>query len=226
MISGYDTHTKDTAFTIGLQGISMEKADEIETIVLDTFERAAETGFEEDRIQAILNRTELSLKKQKNNFGWSLILNLTPGWNHVDDPLTLLSLNSILDRFREDIKDKQFLSRKIKEHFLNNNHRLTLTMSPKSDYLAQQQEQLDELEANLVSKLSEQERAQAIEQGKILEEMQSKKDSEEVLSCLPTLTLDDIPHSLPKYDGVSQISLGMIRQNMAQYLSPEDFILN
>ena len=50
MISGYDTHTKDTAFTIGLQGISMEKADEIETTVLDTFERAAETGFEEDRI--------------------------------------------------------------------------------------------------------------------------------------------------------------------------------
>ena len=94
MISGYDSHTKDTAFTIGLQGISMEKADEIETVVLDTFEKAAQTGFEEDRIQAILNKMELSLKKQKNNFGWSLIMSLTPGWNHVDDPLTLLRYHS------------------------------------------------------------------------------------------------------------------------------------
>ena len=39
--------------------------------------------------------------------------------------------------------------------------------------------------------------------------MQSTKDSEETLACLPTLTLADIPHSLPQYDGVSQISLGM-----------------
>ena len=150
MISGYDSHTKDTAFTIGLQGISMEKADEIENVVLNTFEKAAETGFEEDRIQAILNKMELSLKKQKNNFGWSLIMSLTPGWNHVDDPLALLSINAILDKFREDIKDPQFLSSKIKQHFLNNNHRLTLTMSPQSDYLVQQKKQLDELEADLI----------------------------------------------------------------------------
>ena len=150
--AGYDSHTKDTSFTIGLQGISMEKADDIESIILNTFEKAAETGFEEDRIQAILNKTELSLKKQKNNFGWSLILSLTPGWNHVNDPLELLSLNPILDRFREDIKDPNFLTSKIKEHFLNNNHRLTLTMSPKSDYLVAQKKQLDDLEADLVEK--------------------------------------------------------------------------
>ena len=61
-----------------------------------------------------------------------------------------LSINAILDKFREDIKDPQFLSSKIKQHFLNNNHRLTLTMSPQSDYLVQQKKQLDELEADLI----------------------------------------------------------------------------
>ena len=186
----------------------MDKVDDIENIILNTLEKAAEEGFEEDRIQAILNRMELSLKKEKNNFGWSLIMSLTPGWNHVDDPLSLLSLNSILDRFREDIKDEHFLGKKIKEHFLLNNHRLTLTMSPKSDYLVQQQKHLDQLEADLVAKLSDQDRAKIIEQGQLLEKAQSTKDSEESLSCLPTLTLADIPHSLPKYDGVSQVSLG------------------
>ena len=60
-----------------------------------------------------------------------------------------------------------------------------------------------------IFRLSDEQRAQAIEQGEVLEKMQSTKDSEETLACLPTLTLADIPHSLPKYDGVSQISLGM-----------------
>ena len=60
-----------------------------------------------------------------------------------------------------------------------------------------------------VFRLTDEQRAQAIEQGEILEKMQSTKDSEETLACLPTLTLADIPHSLPQYDGVSQISLGM-----------------
>ena len=44
MISGYDSHTKDTAFTIGLQGISMEKADEIENVVLETLEKVVKNG--------------------------------------------------------------------------------------------------------------------------------------------------------------------------------------
>ena len=61
-----------------------------------------------------------------------------------------ISINAILDKFREDIKDPQFLSSKIKQHFLNNNHRLTLTMSPQSDFLVQQKKQLDELEADLI----------------------------------------------------------------------------
>ena len=60
-----------------------------------------------------------------------------------------------------------------------------------------------------IFRLSDEQRAQAIEQGEVLEKMQSTKDSEETLACLPTLTLADIPHTLPQYDGVSQISLGM-----------------
>ena len=72
IFTGYDDHTKDTAFTIGVQGIAIDKASEIEQVILETFKKAAQTGFPSDRVQAILNRTELSLKKQKNDFGWKV----------------------------------------------------------------------------------------------------------------------------------------------------------
>lgn len=211
MFSGYDGHTKDTAFTVGLQGIEMDKAETIENVMLDTFEDIAKTGFESQRVQAILNRTELSLKKQKNEFGWSLIMSLTSGWNHVEDPLTLLSINPILEKFKSDIHDENFLKNKVQEHFLNNQHRLTLTMSPKKDFLEQQQKQLNDLETNLVTKLSPNERQKAIEQGQKLSEMQSAKDSEETMACLPTLTLSDIPLTLPNFGGISDIDLNGIK---------------
>ncbi len=197
----------------------MSKTDEIESKILATLEEMAETGFDEQRIQAILNRTELSLKKQKDEFGWRLIMSLTSSWNHAPDPLELLSINPILERFKKDISDSSFLKNKVKDHFLANNHRLTLTMSPTSDYLTKQQSELSDLEAKLVNNLSADDRQKAIDQGKLLEKMQSTKDSEDALSCLPTLSLEDIPLTLPTYDGVSQVPLkasGILGQLSAQ----------
>merc|ERR1719266_402664 len=106
-------------------------------------------------------------------------MNLTHGWNHVSDPLTLLSVNPILDQFRNDIQDKSFLKNKVKEY--------------------------------LVENLTPEERAKAIDQGKLLNEMQSEKDTEDMLKCLPTLTINDIPMTLPKYDGVNHIDIKNIK---------------
>lgn len=42
----------------------MDNADHIEQTIKKTFEDVVETGFDSERIQAILHRTELSLKRQ------------------------------------------------------------------------------------------------------------------------------------------------------------------
>jgi Zn-dependent M16 (insulinase) family peptidase len=46
----------------------MENTDLIEATIKKTLDDVAKTGFEDDRIQAILHRTELSLKKQVRCF--------------------------------------------------------------------------------------------------------------------------------------------------------------
>ena len=94
---------------------------------------------------------------------------------------------------------------------MGNQHRLTLTMSPKEDYLEKQEEVLKNLEDSLVKKLSPEARNKAIEQGKQLEEMQSEKDTDEKLKCLPTLTIQDIPEVLPKQEGIKDVTVGNIK---------------
>ena len=91
----------------------MDKVDQLEEVIMNTFNEAADQGFEFDRVQAILNRTELSLKKQVNDFGWNIIMNFTHGWNHVSNPLTLLEINPILEKFQNDIQNKSFLKDKV-----------------------------------------------------------------------------------------------------------------
>ena len=61
----------------------MEKVDQLEEVIMNTFAEAADQGFEFDRVQAILNRTELSLKKQVNDFGWNIIMNLTSSESQI-----------------------------------------------------------------------------------------------------------------------------------------------
>ena len=63
-VSGYESSIRDTLFSVGLQGISMDNADLIEKTIKATFDDVTKTGFDAERIQAILHRTELSLKKQ------------------------------------------------------------------------------------------------------------------------------------------------------------------
>ena len=72
-------------------------------------------------------------------------------------------------------------------------------MSPKGDFLTQQQKVLDDLEENLVEQLDAVGRQKAIEQGQLLEKMQSAKDEEETIACLPTLRLSDIAPTLPEH---------------------------
>ena len=100
----------------------MEKVDQLEEVIMNTFAEAADQGFEFDRVQAILNRTELSLKKQVNDFGWNIIMNLTHGWNHVSNPLTLLEINPILEKFQNDIQNKSFLKDKVSSILLTKMH--------------------------------------------------------------------------------------------------------
>ena len=200
-ISGFGAQTRDSIFTIGIQGMDGNKKQEVENTIKETFKHVSENGFEKDRVEAILHRTELGLKDSVHNFGLNLIMGLTPGWNHISEPFQLLRIEDTLTRFKQQLaSDPNYLKEMVRKYFVNNSHHLVLTMTPKDTYLQENQKVLDEIEEKKISCLSSDEKTSVINTGKELLEQQSIKEDESNVACLPSLSVEDIAEKAPVYN--------------------------
>ena len=182
-----------------------EKKDEVLLVIRDTFSKAFEEGFERDRIEAILHRTELALKEKSNSFGLHLIFGLTTAWNHTEtEVLKQLDINERIQKFKDKLEENpRFLEEKVKEYFIDNAHQLVMFMTPKDTFAEEQQKVLDTIEDELGRSRSNEERARLLSEAKELEKAQADKQD---ISCLPSLKISDIADKAPSY-ATSQITL-------------------
>ncbi|KAK9456922.1 peptidase M16C associated-domain-containing protein [Dipodascopsis uninucleata] len=190
--TGLDNSSPINIFSIGLQGVSEENLNKVETIILDVIKTTYEKGFDLGRVEAILHQAELSRKHKVANFGMNVLYSVTPGWFNNVDPLKMLEWTAIVERFREDLKKPKFLESFL-EKFIVDKPLFSFTMVPEDAYggLLDISEQ-KRLEAK-TSNLTYAERQSIYELGiKLLEKQEEKED----LSCLPTLEVKDIPKSL------------------------------
>lgn len=200
-VSGYGAQTRDSIFTIGIQGMDRSNKEEVEKVIKDTFQEVSKNGFEKERVEAILHRTELGLKDSVHNFGLNLIMGLTPGWNHVSEPFQLLRIENTLQRFKHELSnDPCYLQKMVEKYFVNNSHHMVLTMTPKETYVEDNQKVLDEIEEKMVSSLSIDEKQSVITIGKTLLEKQSIKEDEGKVASLPSLSVEDIVECAPIYE--------------------------
>lgn len=187
--TGFQSSTRDSSFSVGLQGIHKDRTEEVWSIIEKTFNGVVEAGFEEERIDAILHRIEISQKHQSSNFGLNLIASLMSPWNHGGDPTEFIQINKNVNRFREAIKSEQFLRNKTVENFLENPHRLYLTMHPDEKYEEKLAQQEAEKLKDKVSRLSDEEKERIGEKGL---ELTSRQNAAPDSSCLPSLGVSDI----------------------------------
>lgn len=200
--SGYESHVKETNFTIGLQNINGQDTDNIVKVIEDTIAKVVEEGFEEEKIEAVLHSYELSLKHKSANFGMNLIMSMTPFWNHAENPLDFLEVNKTVTWFRQQLVEKpDFLQELVRTHFKDNKHKLVQTMSPVENYQELEQQEFDQLEKNLREEVTEEQKKEI--HVKCLE-LQRMQDEKEDSSCLPSLKVGDIN---PEYSGTSLLDI-------------------
>ncbi|KAJ3041990.1 Mitochondrial presequence protease [Rhizophlyctis rosea] len=188
--TGYNSHTRRTNVSFGLQGIRSEDVDMVEEKIMNVLQQAAETGFDSRRVESVIHQMELGLKHRKANFGMTLGQGVMSHWVHGGDPLDALEMSKYIARLRTDLQqDPAYFQKMIHKQFLENKHRLTFVMEPENSYnqiLAQkEQERLKKK----VDALTEEDRKVIYEQGLQLVKNQEEKED---LSCLPTLTEKDI----------------------------------
>ncbi|XP_067935446.1 presequence protease, mitochondrial-like [Watersipora subatra] len=189
-VCGMERSTRDTAFSVGLEGVAAEDVDKVLAIISETFQQVAKNGFPQERVDALLSQIELSTKHQTSNFGLSLMMSLTSSWNHDADPTEGLQVNAFLSRFRQAMADDPtYLQKYVQKYFLDNKHQSTVIMSPDSEYEQKEKAKESIKLKGMVDSLTTEERESVFRKGQQLAENQMK---EEDLACLPTILISDI----------------------------------
>lgn len=200
-MNGIEDSHKEIIFAAGLEGCKADDAQAIEASILECLESVAQNGFAAERVEACLHQLELQQREVGGDsypYGLQLILTSLGSATHYGNPIDILDLDSALKQLREDVKDPNFVSSMIRKHFIENTHRLLLTVEPDTQLATRQLEEEKATLANIKSSLSEEQKTQLVEQAKALEARQNQEDD---VSILPKVGIDDVPLEVHELQG-------------------------
>ena len=188
--TGYDGDSRQPTFTIGLQGIAESDVSVVEGEVERVLRERAVTGFEAERVEAILHQVEVGVKHVSSHFGINVMMRMMSNWAHEQDPIDPLLINRKTDHIRHALAtDPSFFQRLITTHLLDNPARVTLIASPDDDYARKEndreQQRVHAIEAGLDDAARERIREQATA-------LKAQQDSISDPTILPTLSVRDI----------------------------------
>jgi hypothetical protein len=192
---GVDNHVRQAHFSAGLKGIDVEKADQVEALILDTLRGLADGGIESDMIEAALNTIEFQVRELNTGSfprGLALMMGALSTWVYDGDPLAPLQYEEPLARLKAKIEAGGFFEGLIREYLLDNTHRTTVLLRPDPEVAERLEAEEEDRLAKVKESLNELELRQIIEETKALKEAQITPDPPEALATIPGLTLDDI----------------------------------
>ena len=194
---GYDAENRDTLFVAGLKDVEPSAAGEIEKIVHGVFNELADKGIDRELIESAIHQIEFHRKEITNTpypYGIKLLLTFSGSWIHGGDPLKILNFDADLEKLRHELTRGAFFENRIKKFFLDNPHRVLLTLVPDKEMTQEEIRRVRTELDGIQSRLSASETNRVKQEAEALRRLQ---ETEEDVSCLPTLQREDIPASVP-----------------------------
>ena len=200
-LCGLENSNHEMSFMAGLEGSRPEHAMAVEKLLLDTLAQVAEEGIAQDRVEASLHQLELAQREVGGGhypYGLQLILDALPSAIHDGDPVAALDLDAVIEQLRVEARDPDFVPALIRDWFLDNPHRLRLTLKPDTE-LANRRDAAERARlARIKAGLDDAEIEHIVTQARQLAERQSQVDNEEIL---PKVGLEDVPDEMPIAEG-------------------------
>ena len=202
-LCGFDDSIREGIFMCGLEGSDPEKADEVETLILQVLTNIAENSVPQEQVESVLHQIELSQREITGDrfpYGLNLLVNVLTPMLHGGDPIAVLDIDPILKELRKDCENPDFIPNLVKKFLLNNKHRIRLVMTPDGELAAKQVAEEQAKLATMLETLTEADKTQIIEQTAALEARQNQQDNPELL---PKVGLEDIADDLNIPEGTS-----------------------
>jgi Zn-dependent M16 (insulinase) family peptidase len=192
---GLETHMIQMIFSIGLKGVETENMEKAEALVFQTLEELVKEGIDSEDIEAALNTLEFELRENNSGGfprGLSLWLKSLNSWIYDSDPLELIAFEQPLQILKKNARKKGYFEQLIRELFLENTHRSTVTMVPD----AKESERIEAEETNRLAAIqkamSPDELEQIVANTQHLLKLQATPDTEKALATIPLLSRDDL----------------------------------
>ncbi len=195
--TGFDADNRDTLFVSGLKDVASSGADQIEGIILGVLRDLAKNGIDKTLIDSAIHQIEFHRKEITNTpypYGIKLLLTFSGSWFHGGDPLKILNFDADLTRLQKELAGGAFFENRIKKYFLDNPHRVTMTLVPDQEMASNENDRL-RAELDRIKKDLSPSDIDRIKQD--AEALMRLQETEEDISCLPTLGRKDIPPSVP-----------------------------
>ncbi len=200
--TGFDPDMRDTMFACGLKDVTEDSIEKIEKIIFSTLENIVSRGIDKNLIDSAIHQIEFSRKEKTNTpypFGIKLFLSFAGTWLHNGDPVNCIEFDKDLEKLKLKISQGPFLENKIKEYFIDNNHKVLFTLVPDHEMEQRNTERTRKELALIFEKLKKEKTGRTIE--KIIQDAENLKklqESEEDVSSLPCLQLSDVPPEIEK----------------------------
>lgn len=197
-LCGLEDSLHELVFCCGIEGSQAQHRDALEQAVLAVIDDVAQNGVPLEQLQAVLHQIELSQREISGDgfpYGLQLILTALGPATHYRDPLDLLNLEPALEKLREQIKDPAFIKQLAQRLLLDNQHRVTLVLTPDTELSQQRVEQEQARLAALKATLNDDEKQAIIDQTNALLARQEQVDD---VNILPKVGIEDVPQQIPE----------------------------
>ncbi len=195
VVGGFYDGLRQVCFQAGLKGITVEDADKVEALILETLTKLAQEGIDPAMIEAAYNLTEFRLRENNTGSfprGLALMLNALDTWLHGYDPLAPLAFEKPLADVKARLQSGRYFESLIAEYLLQNPHRTTVILTPDPEQDEREEaEEKARLEA-VRAQLSADELQAIIEETHYLKLLQDTPDPPETLALIPSLKLSDL----------------------------------
>lgn len=186
-----DTEMPQLPYFIVCRDCEKDSVEKLEQVIFDTLKHLPPPSPEQ--IQAALQKIELSnleITGDRQPYGLNLYMRVMQEFM-LGRPLSGgLEIAKQFAKLQELMKDEAYLPSLIHKYFLNNPHRLTLTMEPSKDLLAKEAEE----ETQRLPKSVDKKAIDTLNQN--LTALQEEKEN---LDCLPKLEIAEVPTKTPDF---------------------------
>lgn len=186
--------TKFSSFGVYVINSEREYLDKFKEIVENVLREVVKNGIGKEKLIAVLNRTEFSIRELLNSTtaGVEYFFSIFDTWLYGGSPMDSLTFDEALSEIREDILNNRLLERVIEEKILNNNHKAFIVLSPSAGLNDKKDLAQKEWLKRYKESLSQIQIEKIIENTKNLIEYQQTESTEEQKATIPKLKIEDI----------------------------------